>query len=402
MASSIDATKPTAGAALTADVRNNFSAAKTEIEALQATKLNLTGGTLSGWLKMAVGSGHYLYNLDTDASNYERLSIGWASNTLKINAEAAGTGTLRNLGLQTAGGYVGIGTASPTHGLHVSNGGDLSTMLVYNPDPGVYTQLAVRSARATGGGGTIDAPFVVMDIDGNIVSYIRQDGGVYSKWLGSADNATVAIGQENNVYGLALVNNGRIEWSGGPAWYKAKDLVLLREAANTLGQRNGLNAQTFRLYNTYTDASNYERGFLRWASNVLEIGAEAAGTGTARATAIYSLGGYLLTQSGSGVSTRARLWNADNTATIDLYPNRSGNAIATIESGQTVIGIGPGDGAYTHKFRSDGSMEFSEVTAPAAPATNGVRIYAEDNGAGKTRLMAHFATGAAVQVAIEP
>jgi hypothetical protein len=35
MASSIDATKPTAGAALTADVRNNFSAAKTEIEALQ-------------------------------------------------------------------------------------------------------------------------------------------------------------------------------------------------------------------------------------------------------------------------------------------------------------------------------------------------------------------------------
>ena len=36
MASSIDATKPTAGAALTADVRNNFSAAKTEIEALQA------------------------------------------------------------------------------------------------------------------------------------------------------------------------------------------------------------------------------------------------------------------------------------------------------------------------------------------------------------------------------
>jgi len=53
-------------------------------------------------------------------------------------------------------------------------------------------------------------------------------------------------------------------------------------AAGTLAQRNGTNAQTFRIYNTYTDGSNYERGFMRWSSNVLEIGAEAAGTGTAR------------------------------------------------------------------------------------------------------------------------
>lgn len=384
MASSIDATKPTAGAALTADVRNNFSAAKTEIEALQAavaTKLNLTGGTLSGWLKMAVGSGHYLYNLDTDASNYERLSIGWASNTLKINAEAAGTGTLRNLGLQTAGGYVGIGTASPTHGLHVSNGGNLSTMLVYNPDPGVYTRLAVRSAKATGGSGSSDAPFVVMDTAGSIVSYIRQDGGIYSKWLASADNATVAIGTENSVYGLALGKYGRIEWSGGSFWYQAKDLVLLRDAANTLGQRNGLNAQTFRLYNTYTDASNYERGFLRWASNALEIGTEYAGTGTYRDTKI-SAGAAVITLSAETYATTI----PGNMVFQQFYLGNVGGGVSLLNGSATT-------GAF---------LQFTEQTAPAAPATNDVRIYAEDNGAGKTRLMAHFATGAAVQVAIEP
>jgi hypothetical protein len=49
-----------------------------------------------------------------------------------------------------------------------------------------------------------------------------------------------------------------------------------------------------------------------------------------------------------------------------------------------------------------GYQELAEMTAPAAPATNNVRIYAEDDGAGKTRLMARFATGAAVQIAIEP
>jgi len=37
-----------------------------------------------------------------------------------------------------------------------------------------------------------------------------------------------------------------------------------------------------------------------------------------------------------------------------------------------------------------------------APATNGCTLYLKDNGAGKTQLMAIFATGGAQQVAIQP
>ncbi len=48
------------------------------------------------------------------------------------------------------------------------------------------------------------------------------------------------------------------------------------------------------------------------------------------------------------------------------------------------------------------ALQGEEQTAPAAPPTNGYRIYAEDNGGGKTRLMVRFATGAAQQLAIEP
>jgi hypothetical protein len=59
-------------------------------------------------------------------------------------------------------------------------------------------------------------------------------------------------------------------------------VMLTADAANTLAQRNGTNSQTFRLYNTFTDSANFERGFMRWNSNVLEIGTEAGGTGTAR------------------------------------------------------------------------------------------------------------------------
>ena len=50
-----------------------------------------------------------------------------------------------------------------------------------------------------------------------------------------------------------------------------------------------------------------------------------------------------------------------------------------------------------------GTLELIEYgTAPAAGAANTCRIYCEDNGSGKTRLMAKFNTGAAVQIAIQP
>jgi hypothetical protein len=49
-----------------------------------------------------------------------------------------------------------------------------------------------------------------------------------------------------------------------------------------------------------------------------------------------------------------------------------------------------------------GYLDGWEMTAPAAPAANGWRLYGEDDGAGKTRLMVRFNTGAAQQVAIQP
>lgn len=68
-----------------------------------------------------------------------------------------------------------------------------------------------------------------------------------------------------------------------------QDVILGRDgAAGSLYQRDGTNAQRYNLYNTYTDASNYERGYLKWSSNTLQIGAEAAGTGVARNVTLSS------------------------------------------------------------------------------------------------------------------
>ena len=59
-------------------------------------------------------------------------------------------------------------------------------------------------------------------------------------------------------------------------------VYLHKDAGGILAQRNSTNPQAFRVYNTYTDGSNYERGFIRWDTNKFEIGTESAGTGTAR------------------------------------------------------------------------------------------------------------------------
>lgn len=58
---------------------------------------------------------------------------------------------------------------------------------------------------------------------------------------------------------------------------------------------------------------------------------------------------------------------------------------------------GPTDGGS-----GAGGFWLKEMTAPSAPAANEVYIYAEDNGSGKTRVMALFSSGAAQVIATEP
>lgn len=64
-----------------------------------------------------------------------------------------------------------------------------------------------------------------------------------------------------------------------------------------------------------------------------------------------------------------------------------------------------GTGRRRQEVAATGSRtpnHFVEQSDAAAPATNQVVVYAKDNGAGKTQLVARFPTGAVQQLAIEP
>lgn len=144
--------------------------------------------------------------------------------------------------------------------------------------------------------------------------------------------------------GAGLFASGIAAWGAN---YFTPDVYVYRDAANTLNMRNGTSAQTLRVSGTHTDASNYVRASLASTSTAVTLSAETAGTG------------------------------ADNVPVV----------ISPAGTSQVEIGNG---------------VQFTEMTAPAAPAANKVILFAQDNGAGKTQLMALFASGAAQQVAIEP
>jgi hypothetical protein len=146
--------------------------------------------------------------------------------------------------------------------------------------------------------------------------------------------------------------NGFISFGGSNGNHG--DVRLIRDAAQTLAQRNGTNPQTFRLYNTYTDGSNYERGFFRYNTNVLEIGHEAAGTGDGNRSVrlihanlgkfVTGVPGFAATKSdNSGLYLRGAGqlgWtngsNADTTA--DTGVGRDSAAVVRVTNGSTGLG----------------------------------------------------------------
>ena len=100
----------------------------------------------------------------------------------------------------------------------------------------------------------------------------------------SANSSFFFNGASSNGPGLTVAAGLNIAFASGTNAVNAQDTILTRDAPNTLALRNGGTdaakvPQTFNIYNYHASASDYERGFLKWNSNVLEIGTEAGASG---------------------------------------------------------------------------------------------------------------------------
>lgn len=165
----------------------------------------------------------------------------------------------------------------------------------------------------------------------------------------------------------SVYDGGGYGFCSGATADGAVDLVLRRDAANILALRNSTSAQTFRVYNTYTDASNYERGIFDWnaTANTLTIGTQAAGTGTVRNIAL--VGGNLTIASAvatpAGGSTSARLLFG-TTAGFGIYYGSGAPSVSAAKGSKYMRSDGSGttDREYVN---TDGGTTWAAVVTVA-------------------------------------
>jgi hypothetical protein len=216
---------------------------------------------------------------------------------------------------------------------------------------------------------------------------VIQDNGSGQLGIGGA------AGQFMYVGAASVQSVGVNGFSLGPT-FGTPDVFILRDAAaNILAQRNGVNAQAFRLYNTYTDASNYERATFSWASNLLTFGTENAGTGTNRDFRIMVSGTESLRWTSGVIQVKqAMQFAADNTLDIGAT---GASRPRSIYAGTSFLGPDGAVNAVTYGFGSDvGTGIYKGVTASLTIAANSTaQILISGNGNNHTSLKSDLIFG---------
>ena len=171
---------------------------------------------------------------------------------------------------------------------------------------------------------------------------------------------------------IGLFNTGVFGWTNNAGSAGALDVILARDAANTLALRNGTSAQTFNVYNTYTDASNYSRlsfqGFT--GAGGFGITSQAAGTGSLLAIRLVVAGNQNI--------------YLDTNSTTRLFVDYSGHVGTgtdnTTDLGETTLGtrrfrniyagtsVTPGAGVTVASLPTPTTGMVARVTNALAPA----------------------------------
>jgi hypothetical protein len=263
------------------------------------SNLSLSGG--DDWGSQVVETDATLAGNGTAGSPLSVVASGgddWGSQVVETDATLAGNGTAGSplsvvaSGLTnweesgttlqpTTAGY-DLGATGKEVGDIVSSGTVVSTQLACTPSPGTASsdQLVLNTHHG-----------------------INSTG---SSMRIRVNTEQLAAFYRSSFKGLGITSGGAISW--GSNGLSSFQTYLRHIASNHLGMYNGVNPQSFSLYNTYADVSNFERGGMRWDANALVIGTEAAGTGSGRDVHIKNLP---TSNPGPGI-----LWNNAGTPAI--------------------------------------------------------------------------------------
>lgn len=215
-------------------------------------------------------------------------------------------------------------------------------------------------------------------------AFLRLGAADFQQFTGA--NRQLIMG--GNALGLSFISTYSVAWSSTTTdAATSKDLFILRDAANTLAQRNGVNAQTFRVYNTFTDASNYERLDITWNAGTLQMFTVAAGAGTKRGLEI-----------GTGTGNSSNL-NFTTNGTPRWRVNGSGHIVSASDN---TYDIGASGATRPRNIFAAGYVVTLSTTVASLPAAAtagaGARAFVTDANA--TTFLSTVAGGGANKVPV--
>lgn len=142
--------------------------------------------------------------------------------------------------------------------------------------------------------------------------------------------------------------------------------------ANTVEQYDSTNPQAFNIYNTRTDASNYERVSLNWAANEFFLQTQSAGTGAGNRNFKLTTGGNFLVNSAGFLQFApgtVNTWYMDPSSRSFLANNDNTNDIGA--SGATRPRTGYfGTSVISPLLQSTSDVQVSKTITPALTTGN--------------------------------
>ena len=323
------------------------------------TTRTLTVPNTSGEISIV---GHTHIASDIVFGQFANSRINWASPDA-IGSSVASSGAFTRLTATPAAGSA----LTLTGGTVTASAPLISATQTWNDAAVTFTGLLVNVTSTNSAAASLLANF---QVGGTSVANIRRDGRILATSFALVSGATSGTGFS---YHSAAQDGGHIQCfnNAGSQIFTATtlmfrcsgdlslgravglgqspDTILVRDDAGMLAQRNAANAQTFRLYNTFTSTTNFER---------LNIAAQTGGS--------FIIG----TEKGSGSpggSARALEFRTDNTARLTLG---DAGGVTIADANDIAVGTTTGTKIGTATTQKLGFWNATPVIQQSSTGTN--------------------------------
>jgi hypothetical protein len=267
--------------------------------------------TYAGILPDVFNDANFLLYDNADSSKNLAFQLsGISTGTTRTVDAPAGNGRMlvegQSIGSTTAAAGT-FTTLAANNGTLTASAPVLDLAQTWNASGTTFTGLRFN---VTNTASAVLSNLVALQVGGTDRFRVRNDGFVTIDPSGTNNAVAASTSTLMSLFGVVTRASGQFAWTSGINYTDTTDVILVRDgAAGTLAQRNGTNAQTFNIYNTFTSATNHERLRLAWASNVAIIGTEkGSGGGSARALELQTDGVTRLTvQTGGTVALASHL-----------------------------------------------------------------------------------------------